>query len=247
MSAPLKTVILGGTGFLGQRICRYAAMHGSVLSLSRRAPATPPPTSTRFPIQHVPFDVNDYVQGQGENVQLRQEPSDELREHLKDCTVAVHALGTVMDSDAYKLIVKASSASEMLQNAQRLVSSASPTGSRGLYELLNRDGATVFALLCARFMPNLKHFVYVSTADQLLPVPFQCAIDRRYWTTKRHAETILTRDRLPGNISMTFQRSIVRPGASQQCNVYDHWQASCTPMAIQSPCLYLPYFRPCAP
>jgi hypothetical protein len=209
----MKFAVLGGTGFLGQRVCHQAQRLGnSVLALSRRSAPVLATTATSR-VQHVPFDITAHFQGQGDAVQLTRTPPDDVLAQLQDCTVAVHALGTLLDSDAYKTIAKARNASELSLAMQRWFQSASSaTSAPGLYERLNRDSAIAFALICARFMPNIKHFVFVSTADQLLPAPFNCAIDKRYWTTKRHVETVLMRDRLPGDVRMAFSRSIVRPG-----------------------------------
>jgi hypothetical protein len=55
--------------------------------------------------------------------------------------------------------------------------------------------------------PQLKQVLYVSTADQLLPSPFNCLLDQKYWQTKRQAETFLSQWEHP-----SATRSIFRPG-----------------------------------
>lgn len=66
--------------------------------------------------------------------------------------------------------------------------------------------------LCLKECPALEHIAYISTADQLLPAPFNCAIDSRYWSSKREAEQFLVSGLDETIQDRRLRRSIFRPG-----------------------------------
>ncbi|KAJ1836569.1 hypothetical protein LPJ63_000211 [Coemansia sp. RSA 2711] len=160
MTAARKIFVVGGSGFVGQAICRAALVRGwKVLSLSRhgapeRTAATQDRTTSR---------VDSTVQWIKGNA---LEPKT-FEQHLSGCDAVVHSVGVLMENGYKKLA-----------NAGYITSSSHAAAT---YESANRDTALCVAR-AARRTPGVGAFAYISASDVL---PF---IDSRYISTKREVE-----------------------------------------------------------
>ncbi|KAJ2747540.1 hypothetical protein GGI20_000365 [Coemansia sp. BCRC 34301] len=141
MSAARRLFVVGGSGFLGQAICRRALAQGwEVLSLSRHG--APKKTLAR----DASGNRVKWIQGDA------LEP-ESFREHLAGCTAVVHTVGVLMENDYKKMVNMGST-------------STSSRGSATTYERANRDTALSVART-AREIQGLDTFVYISASDVL--------------------------------------------------------------------------------
>ncbi|KAJ1742753.1 hypothetical protein LPJ68_001632 [Coemansia sp. RSA 1086] len=155
-----KIFVVGGSGFVGQAICRAALSRGwQVLSLSRhgapeRSTATQDQTTAR---------IDNQVQWIKGNA---LEP-DTYKEQLAGCDAVVHSVGVLLETSYKKLV--------------NVGYSSSSSHAAATYESANRDTALSVARI-ARETPSVSAFAYISASDVL---PF---IDSRYISTKREVE-----------------------------------------------------------
>ncbi|KAI8324009.1 NAD(P)-binding protein [Martensiomyces pterosporus] len=166
MSPPRKLFVVGGSGFLGQAICRSAISRGwEVLSLSRHGAPTGSTAQgsigSRF-MQRVQWIKGDALK------------PETFREHMEGCAAVVHSVGTLMENDYKKLINVGYSSNASTESTT--------------YERANRDTALSVARV-ARLTDGLDAFAYISASDV---VPF---LDPRYISTKREAEAALLEHR----------------------------------------------------
>ncbi|KAJ2355783.1 hypothetical protein GGF43_002480 [Coemansia sp. RSA 2618] len=160
MSAARKIFVVGGSGFVGQAICRAALTRGwEVLSLSRhgapeRGAATQDRTTGRLD------SSVQWIKGSA------LEP-ETYRQHLAGCDAVVHSVGVLMENGYKKLA--------------NIGSSSGSSHAAGTYENANRDTALCVARV-ARETPGVGAFAYISASDV---VPF---LDPRYISTKREVE-----------------------------------------------------------
>ncbi|KAJ1654920.1 hypothetical protein IWQ61_005241 [Dispira simplex] len=181
-----KLLVVGGTGFLGSKICQRAVERGlEVASLSRRG----------HPYQADPSSKTEETKGWQTSVTWCQ--GDVLRPEtyaaeLAKCDAVVHTVGTLLEID-YKGLAQSTS---LCQVVSHLVPNSSQTKGQGefAYEVINRDTAQAMAQ-----SPQTKHLVYIS-ASRVLPF-----VDSRYISTKREAEKALLKY---GH----FRTVILRPG-----------------------------------
>ncbi|KAJ1964570.1 hypothetical protein IWQ62_002897 [Dispira parvispora] len=185
-----KLLVVGGTGFLGSKICQRAVERGlEVVSLSRRGQPSQPDPSAKA------TGTNDWQAGvtwcQGDV--LRPET---YAAELAKCDAVVHTVGTLLEAN-YKGLAQSTS---LCQAVSHLVpNSPQVKGQREhSYEVINRDTALMLAQAMAQ-SPRTKNLVYIS-ASRVLPF-----IDSRYISTKREAEAALLKY---GH----FRTVILRPG-----------------------------------
>ncbi|KAJ2776762.1 hypothetical protein H4R18_005492 [Coemansia javaensis] len=141
MAAARRILVVGGSGFVGQAVCRSALARGwEVLSLSRHgAPERPAADQGRLAsgVQWIKGDA------------LRPET---FREHLAGCDAVVHSVGVLMEN-GYKGLVNAGAGS-------------GPSRAAATYEAANRDTALSVAQL-ARETAGVGAFAYVSAKDTI--------------------------------------------------------------------------------
>ena len=182
----LKTiVVLGGTGFLGRRICEIGSSAGhKIISLSRLGR---PVDSLQMnsSVEWKKFDIFDAVPDA--SIDMNQlEPG--IKETFSNADVVVHSMGILLEPG-------------LLNYKQLLDCKASMKHSMavGTYEHMNRDSALKLAMLAYQF-PSINTFVFVSACHDVCPI-----IPSRYISTKIEAEKgISSLDR--------FRTLIFRPG-----------------------------------
>ncbi|TGZ80032.1 NAD(P)-binding protein [Ascodesmis nigricans] len=195
-------VVVGGSGFLGTRICKLASSRNwTVRSLSRHGePHWPSPTSTSIATSARPdwADKVDWRKGDVLN-------PDTYRDAIKGADAVVHSLGILLEAD-YKGVLQGKE--PVLKGLMKAFDSARATGrntiregGKGLsYETMNRDSAVTLAEEAAR-TGTVKSFLYVSAIDSFFALP------KRYITTKREAE-----ERISGIAQDAGMRSVyLRP------------------------------------
>ncbi|KAJ2788114.1 hypothetical protein GGI15_000135 [Coemansia interrupta] len=135
-----RLFVVGGTGFVGQAVCRQALAQGwAVVSLSRHG--APPRQANAPPGIH-------WVRGDALN------PST-FAAHLHGCSAVVHSVGVLLESN-YKPLANLGSTQAARQNPTQAAS----------YEQANRDTAlSVWRTACAT--PGINAFAYLSAADAL--------------------------------------------------------------------------------
>ncbi|KAJ1947844.1 hypothetical protein FBU59_001828 [Linderina macrospora] len=163
MSAAKRVFVVGGSGFLGQAICRSAIARGwQVVSLSRHGAPTIDASMRGSIGQHF-LQTIEWVKGDA----LKP---DTYRAHLNGCSAVVHSVGALMEND-YKRYV-------------RLGSSSNTPAERTTYEETNRDTA-LEVVRTARETESVGAFAYISATD------FTPFLDHRYISTKREVEAEL--------------------------------------------------------
>jgi len=198
MAAAKKILVVGGTGFLGQNVCKQAAWRGwEVISLSRRGlPSGTTPNNHGEWKSQVQWVAGDST-----------EP-ETYKEILDGVTDVVHTVGMLMEND-YKKIVQANSLGDAISGMGSVFGQlvgmkdyGNPfkqnPESKVTYEMMNRDTAISLAKAAAG-VPSIQSYIYISATD-LIP-----CINPRYITTKREAERYLfSRDE--------FRSVVLRPG-----------------------------------
>ncbi|KAJ2849839.1 hypothetical protein IWW36_002352 [Coemansia brasiliensis] len=155
-----KIFVVGGSGFVGQAICRAALSRGwQVLSLSRHGA----PERNATTQDQTTTCVDNQVQWIKGNA---LEP-DTYKEHLAGCDAIVHSVGVLLETSYKKLV--------------NVGYNSSSSYAAATYESANRDTALNVAR-AARETPGVNTFAYISASDVL---PF---IDSRYISTKREVE-----------------------------------------------------------
>ncbi|CCJ29981.1 unnamed protein product [Pneumocystis jirovecii] len=155
--------VLGGTGFLGQHICKTAIQKGwTVTSLSRKGKPECAGHNSSVPewLKQVNWCKGDL--------------KDEIlvKEHIKKSSAIVYSVGTLLESQ-YKHFL---SAKDLLSLTFQ------PSHDENLsYNKLNRDFAIQVADEVSRINTNMP-FVYLSAAGGFPGIP------RRYIESKREAE-----------------------------------------------------------
>ncbi|KAJ1735354.1 hypothetical protein LPJ61_000602 [Coemansia biformis] len=186
MASSRRIFVVGGSGFLGQAVCRAALARGwEVLSLSRHGAPKQAAAGHGGPGDPLAGGVR-WIKGDA------LEP-DTFREHLAGCDAVVHSVGVLMEN-GYKRLADIGYRSSSSRSA--------PT-----YESANRDTALSMAR-AARGTAGVGAFVYISARDA---IPF---IDSRYISTKREAERELLahRDQMrPIILRPGFMYSPARP------------------------------------
>ncbi|OZJ06771.1 hypothetical protein BZG36_00385 [Bifiguratus adelaidae] len=187
-----RLLVVGGTGFLGSRVCRSAAEKGwTVHSLSRNVP---------------PSDQSDSrIQYHRGNALDQQTHERVLKEH--DITSVVHAAGILLENADYKTAVRNDGQGTETQTLGKLLGigivallgdKGNPLKQHPRYEEINKD--TALALLAAaNATSSVSHYTYIS-AMNLFPW-----VDPRYITTKLEAERAI----------LTWKRGtglVLRPG-----------------------------------
>lgn len=187
--APLqKILVLGGNGFIGSAVCRFALAKGmQVTSVSSSG------KPYRTPKGHAPDWTSKVDWQKGDALH------PETFAHLfPEVDGVVHTLGTLIEDGRYKQALKNGDILSVMQSVcQSGFSDGNPlkrqTGgeqNRGSYEVMNRDTAL---RVCEAFIASPpseaskinipRPFVYISAEDIFRPV-----ISERYITTKREAE-----------------------------------------------------------
>ncbi|KAI8336736.1 hypothetical protein BC941DRAFT_427955 [Chlamydoabsidia padenii] len=212
MSISRKLLIVGGSGFLGQSMCKAAAQKGwQTISLSRHGE---PETFTK---QGKPAWANEVEWARGDSLD-----PDSYKHLLKDVTNVVHTVGIILESD-YKKVVNDPTvlgalcgASKVLKEVVGMTDRGNPLDPNkqvvGTYESINRDTAITLAKQVAT-IPTMESFVYISAAD-IFPL-----INPRYITSKRQAERYLFS-------RPEFKSIILRPGF-----MYNEQRAAAIPIA----------------
>ncbi|KAI8089479.1 uncharacterized protein BX664DRAFT_333114 [Halteromyces radiatus] len=207
-----KLLVVGGSGFLGQSVCKAAAQKGwEIVSLSRRGE----PDS--FSKQGKPTWANQVKWAKGDSL----DPAS-YKDILKDVTNVVHTVGIILESD-YKKVVNDPTVFGALCGASKVLGEILGMTNRGnpldpenqvfpTYEAINRDTAITVAKQVAD-IPSIESFVYISAAD-VFPL-----INPRYITTKRQAEQYLFS-------RPEFKSIIFRPGF-----MYNDQRAAAMPIA----------------
>ncbi|ORX51254.1 NAD(P)-binding protein [Hesseltinella vesiculosa] len=180
-----KLLVVGGSGFLGQSVCRAAVNKGwQTISLSRHG------EPVQFSHQGKPHWADEVEWAQGDSL----EPAS-YKDVLKGVTDVVHTVGIILESD-YKKAVNDPSVFGALCGAGKVMGELvgmtdrgnplDPQKSKGMptYELINRDTAISLAKQVAQ-EPSMKTFAYISASD-VFPL-----INPRYITSKREAEKYL--------------------------------------------------------
>lgn len=169
--AAARLVVVGGNGLVGSAVCRAAARAGiEVCSVSRRGTA---PTTAAW------ASAVEWVQGDA------LDPS--FADKLRGATAVVHTVGTLMENDGYKRLVRSSS------------DYARYSGANATYESINRDTAVAVARHAEA--EGVGAMLFISAA--ILPP----GVDRRYLSTKREAEKSILA--LNGVRSIVFRPSIM--------------------------------------
>ncbi|KAH8548747.1 hypothetical protein BGW37DRAFT_504830 [Umbelopsis sp. PMI_123] len=198
MTAARKILVVGGTGFLGQNVCKQAVWRGwEVISLSRRGLPSATTSNSRgewkSEVQWVAGDSTE---------------PDSYKDILNDVTDVVHTVGMLMEND-YKKIVQANSVADAINGMGSVFGqllgmkdNGNPfkqdSRSKLTYEMMNRDTAISLAKAISQ-IPSIHSYVYISATDL-----FPC-INPRYITTKREAERYLFS-------RPEFRSVVLRPG-----------------------------------
>ncbi|KAJ2661386.1 hypothetical protein IW148_003382 [Coemansia sp. RSA 1199] len=159
MTVARKIFVVGGSGFVGQAICRSALTQGwKVVSLSRHGTPDRSAATQDRATGHLDNKVQ-WVKGSA------LEP-ETYKHHMAGCDAVVHTVGVLMENN-YKKLVN--------------IGSNSSSHAAGTYESANRDTALCVART-ARETSGVSAFAYISASDVM---PF---LDPRYISTKREVE-----------------------------------------------------------
>ena len=196
----MQLLVVGGSGFLGRKICREAVKQGwGVTSVSRGGR----PQSLHSPFAEAWSNKVHWLRGDALDRQKFQEACKPV---LKECNAVVYCLGTLFDNTSYKKLISC---------ATQATTSSPSSPTTGGYEKLNYQGAmNVSAALIDSSSSGatsgpLKRFVYLSSelplAEALLP---------EYATSKSKAERDLAAIPL-------LETTIFRPGGhSVRCSYF---------------------------
>ncbi|ORZ25045.1 hypothetical protein BCR42DRAFT_578 [Absidia repens] len=207
-----KLLVVGGSGFLGQSMCKAAVQRGwETVSMSRNGE----PES--FTKHGKPAWANEVEWARGDSL----DPSS-YKDVIKDVTNVVHTVGIILESD-YKKAVNDPTVLGALCGATKVLGEVVGMTDRGnpldpkrqvlpTYEAVNRDTAMSVAKEVAT-LSTMESYVYVSASDIF---PF---INPRYITSKRQAERYLF-------ARPEFKSIILRPGF-----MYNEQRASAIPIA----------------
>ncbi|OLL25422.1 hypothetical protein NEOLI_000518 [Neolecta irregularis DAH-3] len=188
-------LVIGGSGFLGQQICRIAVSRGmNVTSLS---PHGMPNFGNKQPLwaTEVRWTTGDVF-----------EPLSYTNQ-LIDATTVVHTVGILLEADYYKrfMSIKESPLATIsrigihcLGIDRNPLASESEKPKTRQYEYMNKKAAITVAEAASK-LPNIHTFIMISAAGSFPGIP------ERYITTKREAEEYIA------NIK-SFRSVFMRPG-----------------------------------
>ncbi|KAI8072570.1 hypothetical protein BC940DRAFT_292898 [Gongronella butleri] len=193
-----KLLVVGGSGFLGQSVCKAAVYKGwQTISLSRRG------EPDQFARQGTPSWAKEVQWAKGDSTT----PAT-YNELLTGVTDIVHTVGIILESD-YKQVVNDPTVFGALCGASKVLGEIAGMTDRGnpldprkqtahTYESINRDAAIQVAKQAAK-QESVQSFSYISASD-VFPL-----INPRYITSKREAERFLLGE-------PSFKAIILRPG-----------------------------------
>ncbi|KAI7881861.1 NAD(P)-binding protein, partial [Lichtheimia hyalospora FSU 10163] len=182
-TAAKKLLVVGGTGFLGQSICKHATRQGwETISLSRHGV----PETFRQGARPAWAEKVEWASGDS------LDPSS-YTGLLENVTDIVHTVGIISEVD-YKSLANAKNLCEAASGASRVVGEMIGMRDRGnplhaqhpapTFERMNRDTAVALAQEAAK-ISTMDAFVYISASD-IFPL-----VDPRYISSKRQAEKYL--------------------------------------------------------
>ncbi|ORZ25035.1 hypothetical protein BCR42DRAFT_399239 [Absidia repens] len=184
MSLTRKLLVVGGSGLVGQSMCKAAVQKGwQTISLSRHGE----PES--FIKHEKPSWAYKVEWAKGDSL----DPTS-YKNLLPDITNVVHTVGIILESD-YKKVANDSTVFGTLCGATKVLGEMAGMTNRGnpldpkkqdtnTYESINRDTAITVANQVAN-IPSMESFLYVSAAD-VIPL-----LNPRYIASKRQAERYL--------------------------------------------------------
>ncbi|ORZ00806.1 hypothetical protein BCR43DRAFT_485831 [Syncephalastrum racemosum] len=208
--AAKKILVVGGSGFLGLNICKFAARQGwETVSLSRKGEPSVFKHGRPAWAEKVEWAKGDSL-----------EPAS-FEKHLEGVTDVVQTVGIISESD-YKDLASAQSFCDAAKGMSKVAGGLFGLHDRGnpmkgadrpTFEKMNRDTAITVAKMAAE-VPTMDSFVYISASDLF---PF---VDPRYISTKRDVERYLF-------AQPEFRSVVLRPGL-----MYGGKRPTVTPIAM---------------